>query len=195
MQVLFSDEKCSYGKGFCGRTYVARPNGEALNEEFICNKIAHPVKVNAWVCFCSSGGTIHVFHENLDAIDLVNIFEDHLIETVDLNFVDDHAGQWWLLHDNDSKFTSKRVQDWLFNNGINILDFPAQSPDLNPTENLWNELARRVEKHQAETVEELENCICEEWYGIEVQYLTTLAHSMTRRCEAIIAAVGTATKY
>ena len=39
-KVLFSDEKCFYGKGFCGRTWVRRPKGEALNPKYCVHKAA-----------------------------------------------------------------------------------------------------------------------------------------------------------
>ncbi len=58
---------------------------------------------------------------------------------------------------------SNLVRTWLFNSGISLLDFPAYSPDLNPIENLWNDLARRVEARPAATVEELQDAIAEEW--------------------------------
>lgn len=54
-KVLFSDEKCFYGHGFCGRMWVRREIGEALNPEYCVHKLAHPVKVNVWACFCASG--------------------------------------------------------------------------------------------------------------------------------------------
>ena len=66
-KVLFSDEKCFYGQGFCGRTWVRRPRGEALNPAYCVHKTAHPVKVNVWASFCASGqGYCHIFNEKLD---------------------------------------------------------------------------------------------------------------------------------
>ena len=45
-KVLFSDEKCFYGKGFCGRMWVRREKGTALEPQYTVHKTAHPVKVN-----------------------------------------------------------------------------------------------------------------------------------------------------
>jgi transposase len=67
-KVLFSDEKCFYGKGFCGRIWVRREKGTALEPQYTVHKAAHPVKLNVWACFCANGqGYCHIFNENMDA--------------------------------------------------------------------------------------------------------------------------------
>jgi len=84
---------------------------------------------------------------------------------------------------------------WLHNNGISVLDFPPYSPDLNPIENLWSDMARRVEVRPASTMEALQDVIAEEWAATSLTFLGKLAHSMPERCQAVIDAKGDHTKY
>ena len=99
------------------------------------------------------------------------------------------------MHDNDKKFKSKVVSHFCHDAGINNMDFPSYSPDLNPIENLWAILKARVENNYPKTVEELIGAIELEWKHIEKSLCARLALSMTRRCQAVINNIGGKTSY
>ena len=82
------------------------------------------------------------------------------------------------------------TQTWLHNHGVSSLDFPPYSPDLNPIENLWQHLEKRVEERLPNEFWELQDVIAEEWTKTPRDFLIKLVHSMPKRCKAVIAAGG-----
>lgn len=196
MRVEFADEKIFWGEGFWGQVFVRRPKGEALNPEYCVDENPHPTKVSAWACFSGHGlGYMYIFNENMDAKLLQGILGTHLIESAELHFDIEHAERWWFLQDNAPQHKSILVRTWLFNNGIQCIDFPPYSPDLNPIENLWADLARRVEEFQCDTMEELQDIVAEEWKNTDKELLRKLARSMPERCQAVIDAKGDHTRF
>lgn len=98
-------------------------------------------------------------------------------------------------HDNDPKHTSKVVQRYLKTKGVNVLPWPAQSPDLNPIENLWAILDTRLKHRKCNNEDELFGVLKAGWEALDPQILKNLVDSMSRRCQAVIDAKGMPTKY
>ena len=81
------------------------------------------------------------------------------------------------------------------NNGIQILQWPSSSPDLNPIEHLWDVLEDRVKKHRSKNKTELALHLMEEWNKIELSVLEKLVDSVPSRLNECIKMKGYATRY
>ena len=97
--------------------------------------------------------------------------------------------------DNASCHSAKYTKDWMARNGITLLDWPAQSPDLNPIEHLWDALGRQLGCRAFSNNEELWKHLQEQWQLIPRVYISTLVESMPRRVQAVIKARGGYTCY
>uniref|UniRef100_A0A1I7XPF0 DDE_3 domain-containing protein n=1 Tax=Heterorhabditis bacteriophora TaxID=37862 RepID=A0A1I7XPF0_HETBA len=75
------------------------------------------------------------------------------------------------------------------------MEWPSQSPDLNPIEHLWNDVEKEVPRQKPSNIRELEVVIKKAWAHISVQRCANLVDSLPRLCAAVIKNFGYPTKY
>lgn len=110
--------------------------------------------------------------------------------------------------DNASTHSARIVQNWLrtwaIDNGLELVDWPPYSPDLNPIENIWKLLKEGICKQYPElsyapknnsTLQRLCEAAIEVWEDLEDDVIENLINSMPRRLEAVVAANSWYTKY
>ena len=95
------------------------------------------------------------------------------------------------LHDKTSKLTS----NYLHRNKINNITLPGCSPDLNPIENVFADLKRKLSKENISSVKDLEKEIRNFWPKLQKPYLAKLVNSMPNRLQEVIRRKGGMTKY
>ena len=107
------------------------------------------------------------------------------------------GSDWIFQQDNAPVHRSKVNITWFKSKKINVLPWPSLSPDLNPIENLWGILARKVyaEGKQFRTKEQLKTAILKSWEEISIDQLRDLVNSMPDRIFEVIKLNGAKTKY
>ena len=80
-------------------------------------------------------------------------------------------------------------------NNIHRLDWPTQSPDINPIEHVWKRLKKQFSTIKSKNLDELRKNIEKEFKEIDKNFIHELILSMPRRIQALIKAKGGHTKY
>ena len=145
-----------------------------------------------WGCFSWNGiGPLVLVDGNMDSEAYINVLANNFIPWV-RDYPDSVFQQ-----DGAPCHTSSYSTWWMSTHGIRTLDWVAQSPDLNPIENLWNHLDRQVRKRKPlpQTKQDLITAIQEEWSNISLEMLQNLIMSLPHRIEAVIKAKSGNTKY
>ena len=97
--------------------------------------------------------------------------------------------------DNAPAHKSRSTMQFFAQNGLDVLPWPPQSPDLNPCKNLWSLMKGRLEDREIHGLGELRLAAEQEFNRVTREDLQTLIESMPRRVQAVIAARGGTTKY
>lgn len=193
MKVMFSDEstfKCIRSAG--GR--VRRPKSTSrYNPRYTVATVKHSDQVMVWGCFSgiSGRGGLYFLPKNttMNSDTYIRVLEDHLITTFAIH------GTNLFMHDGAPCHTSKKVKAYLSGQNIPILDWPGNSPDLNPIENAWNYIKDKLATTNTSSIPRLEEELKKWWISMDHQYFKKLAASMPKRLRLVLQAKGQMTKY
>ena len=86
----------------------------------------------------------------MNAVLFVDILDKTLVPFIEWVYPEGHK----FMQDNDPKNTSVMAKEWMEEKSINWWKTPAESPDINPIENLWNELKEYIRREVKPKVKE-----------------------------------------
>ena len=97
---------------------------------------------------------------------------------------------WVFQQDNDPKHTSRIAKSFLEKSVPKLLSWPANSPDLNPIENVWHMLKRAVESRNPASINDLKQYSLEEWAKIPQEHINNCILSMPNRISELLERKG-----
>lgn len=154
-----------------------------------------------WGCMTWSGiGAMARIEGKMDGPMFVNILRECLVPTLEACMLLPEFppyNQLYFQQDNDPKHTSNVAKSFFASQGFKLMQWPPQSPDLNPIEHLWFKIKREIYSYPepARGIHELWDRVQREWLKIKPEYCQNLIKSMPSRIKAVIAAKGLQTKY
>jgi len=217
IRVIWSDESTIILGRKSRRRRCIRKRGHAFKARHCDGTVkSGRVSIMVWACFSGEkvGPLIVCDTGSVNADRYLEILDDGVVSFIN-ELLQPHEGSdtievaannaFLFMHDNAPCHTAKKITRFLKRKRIPTMKWPAQSPDLNPIENLWTMFKDAFHKRLIEEgikpsarAEQLQRCktiLQEVWRNQGMELIKTLIESMPRRCAAVIAAGGGYTKY
>ena len=157
--VLFCDESTVQLENHSRICFRKRMQPRVLKQ-----RAKHPIKVHIWGGISARGATqLVIFSGIMNAERLGAVYEAGLLPFIEKRFPDHHR----LYQDNDPKHSSKYIEHFLENKGVNWWYTPPESPDLNPVELVWGSLKQYLRNFaKPKNLQELKEGIKQFWHTL-----------------------------
>ncbi len=194
-KVIFSDESTFVILDDKSQ-FVRRRKGEELHEDCVVSTVKHPTFVMMWGCISSKGvGALYPVVGTMRQDQYRKVLESRLIPQIERWF--GNAEEFTFMHDGAPCHTAKSVKTYLQGKNIPVLAWPGNSPDMNPIENIWAILKRRMAKERVTNRVDLIKRIINVWFhDPEVtSAVKSCIESMPKRIKEVLRCNGQRTKY
>ncbi len=173
-KILWSDETKIELFGLNSKRYVWRKPGTAHHLSNTVPSWSMWWQHMLWGCFSAAGtGRLVALEGKMNAAKYRDILDENLLQSAQNLRL---GRRFTFQQDNDPKHTAKITKEWLHNNSVTVLEWPSQSPDLNPIEHLWRDLKMAVHQRLPSNLTELERICKEEWQRIPNPGVKNLLH-------------------
>ena len=173
--------------------FVRRPKGQRFREKYTNPTVKHPDSLMVWGCISSQGRggmTILKKNERVNSKRYIELLESKLKVFMNIH------GCKIFMQDSAPCHVSKESRDWFQRNKIELLEWPGNSPDLNPIENVWRIMKVKVSARCPGSLLDLQFALKHVWaLDITQELCKNCVNSMPRRLQAVIDNKGGHTKY
>ena len=186
-RIIFSDEKCF---SLCGP--IQSSYGWSFKHQ--CHKVikqhSQGGHVMVWGGICNDNKSPLIFVKgNMKSAEYTEVLMEGLLPILRNDTI--------FQQDNAPVHVSKVTKQWLDQHNIQILEWPARSPDLNIIENLWAKMSNDIYSGgvQYTTKEHLIKAINFSWNNLEQTFIENMYNSIPMRILQCIECKGGQTDY
>ncbi len=176
------------------KTNVRRPMGsDRYDSRYTVKTVKHAESLMVWGSFSGAVGRGGLFflpkNTTMNSERYQRTLEDHL-----LPFFQIHQCTHFL-QDGAPCHASKKTKAFLAEQPFSVMDWPGNSLDLNPIENLWNIMKDGLKSKDIGSIPKLQAELKKLWVTLDQAMLRNLSDSMPRRLQMVLNAKGEMTKY
>lgn len=185
-RIIFSDESNFQVVNRKTKVLVRRFPSEKYEDRMLVPRLqGGGGSVGIWGCITSAGpGLYTIYTGRLDHKRYINILENTLIPTGHLYYGLDM--DWKFQQDNAPCHKARAVNEYFENSNISVIVWPPRSPDLNPIENVWAWIDRKLTENPVHSINALKTRLGEIYDTISAEYCRKLYDSIQVRAAICI---------
>ena len=166
------------------KKFVRRKNRELISSQCVKKTVKFVVgTVMLWGMVSSAGvGPIVRFHGNINASVYKELLRHHSLPHLHKETVENPIS----MQDNEPCHKVETELSFLEEEGIAVMKWPPQSPDMNPTENVWKIIEEKAQNRNPQNMDDLWGFLKEEWESITTIFCKKFISSCGRRCNEVI---------
>ena len=168
-------------------------SSDPINQKFLKNTVKFPTKVMLWGCINYNGaGLLKICEGTMNSAKYKQVLESKLLPSIQKFSISNPIH----LDDSAPCHRTNEIKAWHSQNGIQKIDWPGNSPDLNPIENLWSILKYKIKRRPINSKIKLIEEIKKIWDNeISQELCANLVMSMPKRLAEVKKCKGKITKY